>query len=650
MRGRGAYFPSASNAFARLAAERLRGRGGYLRTAWNKYKKYIPRVIGAGLGAATTGTWAGAQAGWNKGADVSKKILGWGRYRMGGQPTTTWKGHVASMHSTGENGIRITHKEMIGIVLSKSAFHYDRYRINPGLRSTFPWLCGIARNFQQYDISGLAVIYRPSCAEGSTAASLSAVGNVMMMSQQNVLASAPTSAAEVMQTQFSVSGKPTKELLMPVEQDARYGGRMTRHLLIRSAEPPSGAPLQFYDDCVVYVCTEGQAEENVELGRLWLSYDVRLYNPVAVPVMVNECETSYGYVPATVVPGQDGLGTIGNANCFATAAVGVSSVHFLQNDIGLRTAGDRLFIGPSHIGTYYLRLRWEFAMAPGGVPPSCGVPELKFVAPVQVASEKYQILKVFGPTLTEDTASSVPMRAYNTDVMQLECVLDLKDLNATYELQGTLHVPAGAPLFRAMSVLMTSIDSKRPSQLYLGGPADLESPEGDDEIGVATPPDEAYVGGPCIRVHVDPVESKSAPFGSGADHFDVQNADDTPFTLEWGSGTSITAGGLCAGHTYLMVYSTQGAGTAIVAPVPFSAGFPAWADAISEVHAPETATDDENNFVTACAILVKDGYTGGAITMGAFEGTVTFSGGANIVLSDLGVGDHTDCLDFWWST
>ena len=70
---------------------------------------------------------------------------------------------------------------------------------------------------------------------------------------------------------------------MPVEQDKRYGGKSMNHMFIRTGAVPPGASQQFYDDCVVYVSTDANGADGVQLGQLYVQYDITLFNPASVP-------------------------------------------------------------------------------------------------------------------------------------------------------------------------------------------------------------------------------------------------------------------------------------------------------------------------------------------------------------------------------
>lgn len=326
----------------------LHGRGGYWSDLWKKNRGYIPRLAGGALGALA----GDAAAGWNAGAKFSKNVLGWGAYATGGDPgALTESGNVPSMHSVGENGIRVCHRECIRVIGSTTAFTCDRIEINPGLAATFPWLSGIARNFQQYDVNGLMLVYVPTCSDAIAAATVSAMGTISMSNDQNVLALTPTSTIGMLQQQFSVSGKPSGELVMPIEEDPAYGGRMTRHLLIRGGELAEDANKQFYDDCVVFVATDGNGAAAVQLGQLYITYDITLLNPTtnspgletrSARYEINHCASGHPF----------------------GAGAGAGDVTVTYDDIGIAfpTSGT-MTIAVGNSGVFVGAFNWETALA-----------------------------------------------------------------------------------------------------------------------------------------------------------------------------------------------------------------------------------------------------------------------------------------------
>lgn len=260
-------------------AKRIHGRGSYtiggrIRGIVHRYRRFIPRLAGAAISSAAGYGWA---PGWNAGAGISR-ILGYGAYRRSG--ALVHKGNLPTMHPGPEGILKVKHKELVFEVRSSDTndFNIVPYDINPGLYSAFPWLSNLARNYQQYNINGLVYIYQPSTAEGS-ADGLANTGLVLMCNTVDMAAHEPITYQQMMQQQFSVNGKPTKTIVMPVEQHRNRGGQMTKQLLVRSGPIPFGATPQLYDDCRVYIGTYNNGVANATLGHVYVTYDITFYNP-----------------------------------------------------------------------------------------------------------------------------------------------------------------------------------------------------------------------------------------------------------------------------------------------------------------------------------------------------------------------------------
>jgi len=204
--------------------------------------------------------------------------LGWGDFSIPWKVTSNSlvsDGNIPSMHGGGENGMRVRHKEFLGPIYSQTSFTNKVFYVNPGLQETFPWLAGVAANFQQYKIHGLVMVYKPALPDGIV--SFSSLGNVVIISEENVNAPAYTSQIQMEQTQFCASAKPTEPIVAPVECKSSLIDINVKQ--IRSGSVPTGGTQQMYDFCQLQVATTGQTTANVLMGNLYLSYDISLLNP-----------------------------------------------------------------------------------------------------------------------------------------------------------------------------------------------------------------------------------------------------------------------------------------------------------------------------------------------------------------------------------
>lgn len=365
--GRGAYYPTGIGTNLRIT-----GRGSYISDLFNRYKRYIPRLLGGGVGYLAGGP-AAATAGYAAGGQFSKNILGWGKYRLGRKitgrgaygsaiSTKPWsksvklvsKGQLPQFQATAgaENTVRIVYKEPLGSVLSTTGFGLSTISFNPGL-STFSWLSSFANSFQTYKVNSLALIYTPSVSSSLSSATVASLGIVSLGSEINAYGTAPSTSSQVQQTQFSATGKPSEELVMPIEQSPKAGGRTRTTLLVRSGEVPTGANLQDYDNCVMYIATDTNGAAGVELGRLYVSYDINFYSPA---IIRPGDRILYAHYRPTTVSTNNPLGTAWTE---------------VSDTIGLtRTSTTKMTFARGNYGVYRVSLKWIANSAATTVPLS----------------------------------------------------------------------------------------------------------------------------------------------------------------------------------------------------------------------------------------------------------------------------------------
>jgi hypothetical protein len=264
---------TAKTAVKRSVRPNVRGKGGYWGDLWKKNRKYLPRAIGGALGTA----FGRPQEGWDVGAKISD-IVGWGPYSSGGKVrgnSLISAGNVPTVNAVGDSGMRLRHVEMIGAVTSTTSFSLTSYSINPGLPNVFPWLSNVARNFQQYKIHGMVICFKSSLT--NAVATFDSLGKVIIATDLNPAASAPSSAVQMEQMQFASAVKPSEDLDSFVECDRSLGGREICY--VRVGDVPSNASVADYDHGNLLVATDGQPEGGKVLGWLYASYDLTLFNP-----------------------------------------------------------------------------------------------------------------------------------------------------------------------------------------------------------------------------------------------------------------------------------------------------------------------------------------------------------------------------------
>jgi len=178
-----------------------------------------------------------------------------------------------------KGGIRVTHREYIGDLKSSGAFKNTVYRINPALKETFPWLSQLATNFERYRFLGLCFEFKSGSSDALNSTN-TALGYVVMASQYNSLSDAFVNKQQMENTQYCVSVKPSKSVIHPIECDPALQPAPVLYTRLASVGEPSKGDLRLYDWAQEEVAVVGMQADDVNLGELWVSYDVMLYLPV----------------------------------------------------------------------------------------------------------------------------------------------------------------------------------------------------------------------------------------------------------------------------------------------------------------------------------------------------------------------------------
>lgn len=224
---------------------------------------YKPTSNGGGIGA-TLGGLAG---------DAISRIFGFGDYSV---EHNSLIGSDVPVFSKADAGtIRLRNREFIQEINSSVTFAVQSFMVNPGVVTTFPFLSQIAANYEQYVIHGLVFYYR-SLSANMVSGSNTALGAIIMAAEYNAAAPNFTSKFQMENYEFAVSGKPSEDVMFPLECAPEASG--VRHLNVRSAAVPSGQDVKTYDFANFQLATLGSQAAS-DVGELWVSYDVELLKP-----------------------------------------------------------------------------------------------------------------------------------------------------------------------------------------------------------------------------------------------------------------------------------------------------------------------------------------------------------------------------------
>lgn len=245
----------------------------------------LGQFLGSGL-AGPAGGLAGSMLGQAGGAMISK-IFGHGDYGVSNAEALKENSLVLSNSAqmpsfgTGKVACNFTHREFLGDVISSSTantFKIDSYPINPGLGSTFPWLSGVVgAKFQQYRINGMSFEFRSMSADALNSTN-TALGSVIMSTDYDSADSTFSSKQEMENTEYGVSCKPSTNMMHGIE--CARAQTPVSELYIRAFDVPTGKDIRLYDLARFSIATTGVQGTNVNLGELWVSYDVDVFKAI----------------------------------------------------------------------------------------------------------------------------------------------------------------------------------------------------------------------------------------------------------------------------------------------------------------------------------------------------------------------------------
>lgn len=275
IRGRGDYAPEILE--IKNPIQRLESKIDHLE------KSLVKRPMSKSDAAATIGRTLGnfvnqGDLGALAGSQLAK-LFGHGDYRLAGNSLLT--GDLSRMSSAkfardGPRGTRITEREYLGdivagnLVSGATVFTNQTYELNPTASATFPWLSQIAQLYDQWEPHGIVFEFVSTSSEYN--GSSQALGAIIMATDYDPYDSAFASKQEMENSDYACSTKPALGLLHGIE--CATSERPTRVLY---TDTGNGAPRTSFTLGRFQVATQGMSVANVNLGELWISYDITFY-------------------------------------------------------------------------------------------------------------------------------------------------------------------------------------------------------------------------------------------------------------------------------------------------------------------------------------------------------------------------------------
>lgn len=180
---------------------------------------------------------------------------------------------VPEMHSR-KGAFRFTHREYIGDIPMTVAFKVNTFELDPTYAPTFPWLSTTAPTFQEWKLLG-CVFEFVSLSANAISGTNAGMGSVSMSTRYDLLQLPPTSKAEILNMEDAVSGKPTEDMMLPIECDPEQ--TPTQPLYVKL--PYIRTDQKWYMFGHVDVATSGASADYPAAGELWVTYDILFLKP-----------------------------------------------------------------------------------------------------------------------------------------------------------------------------------------------------------------------------------------------------------------------------------------------------------------------------------------------------------------------------------
>lgn len=182
------------------------------------------------------------------------------------------------------NALTISHKEYIGDVITSNTandFKMHKYELNPSNSQLWEFLAQIANNFEEWIPEGIIFYYKSTSGDALSSTN-TALGTVIMASLYNPYAADFNNKADMTTTEFCSNGNPAEDLMHPIECDPSQGS-IAQYFISQLNYNPStkfnSQDKRFSTLCNFFIATTGFQGTSVNIGELWVSYQVSLLKP-----------------------------------------------------------------------------------------------------------------------------------------------------------------------------------------------------------------------------------------------------------------------------------------------------------------------------------------------------------------------------------
>lgn len=295
------------------------------------------RSAGTGIGATLAGP-KGAAIGGSLGAQLSR-IIGSGDYvasHDGMAVTNSLFSRQSGVHITstfGKGGsIRVQHREFIkNVVADGTSFKNDSVFVQPGLYESFPYLAGVAANYNEYKIHGLCYEY---VSTSSAYSSVVAMGSVVLAANYIAAERAYASKSAMENSMGAVSSKPSDNIVFGLECADSH--KPYNRYFVRTGDT-STVPqtLEDYARFQIALCNlpASTYPSGTVVGELWVTYDIEFF-VMDLPTLIPGLYSARRATVSTANPLGTVLDTVNYQGVCYNCSTNATTVFFTDVPIG----------------------------------------------------------------------------------------------------------------------------------------------------------------------------------------------------------------------------------------------------------------------------------------------------------------------------
>jgi len=197
-------------------------------------------------------------------------------------------GQIPIIQNT-SGGCIVRHREYLGDLSASQGFVLTSYNINPGNPLLFPWLSGVANNFEQWCPRGMIFEYKSMSSDTvvNVTSGSSGLGSVIMATDYNVYNPDFSTKQQMENYEFAVSCKPSMNMIHMVE-NKKADLPLKDYYITDSNEFPIQGDARMTFPAKIQIATVGNTVNSTagvqnNIGEIWCSYEVELKRPRILP-------------------------------------------------------------------------------------------------------------------------------------------------------------------------------------------------------------------------------------------------------------------------------------------------------------------------------------------------------------------------------